>query len=195
MNRSAPLTALVVAAGLLLVGCASPAVETGGGGSSSQTDGGSSGVAPATGETMTGDGYSYRVPEGWEYPEGGVPGFSPDTLAVDLTDADGFADNVNVIISPAGAITPEQVETLGVEELEQSGAVGVEVMPRVTVGGSESAHLQASLSSNGTAYWIEQYYATNGDQTYVITFSFSDTVASADRDAVAGSVLASWTWQ
>lgn len=117
-----------------------------------------------------------------------------DTLAADLTDADGFADNVNVLLSPAGEITPDQVESQGVDELEAGGASAITVKDRITVAGSESAHLSAGLTSSGVDYQIEQFYLTHDGSTYVVTFSFSPSVADTDRDLLAESVLAGWTW-
>ena len=115
-------------------------------------------------------------------------------VAADLTDTDGFADNVNVVLSPAGEVSAEQVEGAGVTELENAGATDVEANDRVVVAGAESAHLSANLSASGTSYAVEQYYVTDEGQTYVVTFSFSPTVDDDQREAVAESVLASWAW-
>jgi len=117
-----------------------------------------------------------------------------DTLAVDLDDTDGFSDNVNVILSPAGAISSEQIEDAGVTELENAGAEGVEARPRIAIAGEESAHLTALFSTDGVEYQIDQYYPTHDGQTYIVTFSFSPDVPAADREDLAESVLASWTW-
>lgn len=151
-------------------------------------------VPAATGPEITGTGYSYSVPEGWAVPpDGTAPG--ADTIAADLTDDDGFVDNVNVLLSPAGEVTSEQVESQGVDELEGAGAEDVAIRDRITVAGSESAHLSAALSTSGVEYEIEQFYVTSEGQTYVVTFSVSPSVSEADRDELYGSVLASWTWE
>lgn len=189
MSRTTKSVPLVLVALLALAGCSSsPAVEA------EPTDAADPGTSAATGDTISGTGYSFQVPEGWGEPEQEIEGFDPDAFAADLDDADGFSDNVNVILSPAGEVTPEQVETLGVEELEGVGATDVEIGDRITVAGSESAHLSAALASEGTEYVVDQFYVTADGQTYVVTFSFSPTVSDADRDEIAESVLASWTW-
>ena len=194
MTPVLPRIAVVFAAALVLAGCsvvAPPAPDT-------DTDTGNdapvSDVAPATGELVTGDGYSYNVPEDWGVPDEKPAGFDPDSFAIDLDDTDGFTDNVNVLLSPAGSITSDQVEEAGVAELEGAGATGVEARPRISVAGEESAHLTALFTQGGTSYLIDQYYPTHDGQTYVVTFSFSETVAEGDREALAESVLASWTW-
>lgn len=150
-------------------------------------------VDAASGPTIEGTGYSYSVPEGWDVPPNADTSIA-DSMAADLEDSDGFADNVNVAISPAGAITPEQVEDQGVKELESIGAEDVTVGDRIEVDGNESAHLSAGMTMNDISYVIDQYYVTKDDQTYVVTFSFSDDVADADREEVAESTLATWTW-
>jgi hypothetical protein len=179
-----PALALAVA----LAGCSSPAT-TASGDSAPSLD-----AAPAAGETISGNGYTYALPADWGVPSdvGGVSGF--DTLAADLTDDDGFADNVNVVISPAGVITAEQVESQGVDELESAGASDVTVKDRVSVAGAESAHVSARLATQGVEYLVEQYYVSSEDQTYVVTFSFSPDGPEGDRREVAESVLASWSW-
>jgi hypothetical protein len=180
-------TAVALSAVLVLVmsGCAS----AGGGRTAAEID-----AAPATGDTISGTGYSYAVPEGWGVPEGGAASFGGDTLAADLEDADGFADNVNVILSPAGEVSADQVESAGADELKGSGGTDVQVLDRVSVAGSESAHLRASLSSSGVDYDIEQYYLTSDGQTYIVTFSFSSGLPDDQRVSTAESVLASWSW-
>jgi hypothetical protein len=187
MNRVLPRLTLVLASALVLAGCSSS------GPAAPDTDVPDSGAAPATGELISGDGYSYNVPDGWGLPPSEVS-TGADTLAVDLTDDDGFSDNVNVLLSPAGEISSDQVESAGPPELEGSGASNVEVRPRVGIAGEESAHLTALFGSGAVSYQIDQYYPTHDGQTYVVTFSFSEDVPEADREALADSVLASWTW-
>jgi hypothetical protein len=181
MSRIVTRAAVLLAASLVLAGCTaapqSPAIT----------------AEAAAGDVISGTGYSFAVPEDWGVPDP-IAGFDPDALAADLDDTDGFADNVNVILSPAGEVTPEQVESAGVDELEGAGAKDVTVRDRVTIAGGESAHLSATLESQGVEYAIEQFYTTGDGQTYVVTFSFSPTVSQADRDALTDSVLTTWTW-
>lgn len=182
--------AVAAAATLLLAGCFGPAPVVP---STEQTSPGTGGsVEPASGETITGTGYSFRVPEGWGIPEAGFEGFGLDSVAADLTDTDGFTDNVNVIVSPAGELTTEQIETLAGPEIEASGGADVEFLDRITIAGTESAHLTGTYSASGATYRIDQYYPTEPGQTYIVTFSFNDTTSQADRDALAYAVLATW---
>lgn len=184
MSHRTGIVAILLAAALSLVGCAGTSMDE-------------STTAPkgevAAGETVTGGGYSFVAPEGWGVPKD-MPELGADTLVVDSNDTDGFADNLNVVVTPGGEVTPEQVESDGISELEGAGATEVAVGVRLTVAGSESANLSALFSSGGTEYRIRQYYLTNNGQTYVVTFSFSPAVSEADRDDLAQSVLATWEW-
>lgn len=187
--------ALVLAAGLGLVGCtgqsapttpstpAAPAPE------SEAVE-----FAPATGDTVTAEQYTFTLPEGWGFPDGAPAGFDETTFAADLQDADGYSDNVNILVSPGGEVTSEQVEQAGVAELEGAGAVDVEALDRVTAAGSESAHLTARVEQGDVPYVIDQYYLVDAGQTYIVTFSASVDVPQADRDALAQSVLVTWQW-
>lgn len=196
MTRALPRLTLLLATALVLTGCSvtAPPAPQGGTGTETETDAPSTGAAAATGELISGTGYTFNVPEDWGTPDQTPAGYNPDAFAVDLDDNDGFTDNVNVIISPAGTITADQVEDLGVSELEDAGAENVETRPRVDVAGEESAHLTAQFSQSGSTYQIDQYYPTHDGQTYVVTFSFSTDVPEGDREELAESVLASWTW-
>lgn len=149
-------------------------------------------VAPATGETFEGTGYTFTAPEGWADITAELAGSGVDFAAGDANDADGFADNLNVVISPAGAVSADEIEPAAKGELETQ-ATDVTVRDRVMVAGSEAAHLSAVLASEGTDYQIEQYYVASSDQTFVVTFSFSPTVSEADRNDLALSVLATWS--
>lgn len=148
----------------------------------------------AKGTTITGSGYSYQVPEGWGVPPQSIPGMDPDSLAADLQDDDEFVDNVNVLLSPAGLSSPEQAEESAKNELTAVGAKEISVLDRVTVAGTEAAHVTALLSLNDREYRIEQFYVNSTDQSYVVTFSFSTSLTAGDRARVTGPVLASWTW-
>ncbi|MFS0852847.1 hypothetical protein [Microbacterium sp. 179-I 3D4 NHS] len=147
---------------------------------------------PATGETVSGTGYTMVTPQGWGMPAGGLPGFSPDAFAANLQDADGFADNLNVILAP-GPFTPEEVESSGVAELEAT-ADEVVVKERVLIADTEAVHVSASITDAGTTYVIEQYYLSTEEEGYVATFGFSETVPEAERVALAESVLVTWEW-
>jgi hypothetical protein len=150
-------------------------------------------VAPATGEVFTGSGYQVTAPEG-------SPADAADRADIfligDKEHADGFIDTLNVLLGPASTDSLEEFEAGGVEYLEVvKGATDVEVRPRVLLDDSVAVHISALFHhSSGIQYWTEQYVVNAANVGYTITFSFSESVAVADREALAESVLATWTW-
>ena len=208
MSRTGPVLALLVAAPLLLTGCAGspatapstdPAPSASAVAPSAQSSASSAPAASASSSGSTdgvvaGTGYRFPVPEGWGEPEGVAAPSGTDAFAADLTDDDGFADNVNVIALPTGAVTPEAAEAQGPAGLKQIGATKVTVADRTTVGGETAAHLTASLTSSGQKYRVEQFYVPHDGKTYVVTFSFSPSVSSSDREAVYAPSFAGWAW-
>jgi hypothetical protein len=150
-------------------------------------------VEPATGELITGTGYSFNAPEGWVVPPDAPP--QADVYVIDATDTTGFIDTVNVIPGPAPDQTSDEIEETAVAYLEGViGATEVEVRPRVTIGGTESVHISAQLSRSGTTYWTEQYLPIDSGIAFTTTFSFGETVAQGDRETLAESVLVTWIW-
>lgn len=187
-TRSAGLAAVIVVAALALAGCSIPAFLE-----PPASEATAIAAAPATGATVKGSGYSFAVPKGWSADEVSPEGV--DAVAGNLTDADGFADNVNVVVSGSPTITPGRVESTIAAALEASGASDVKIRNRVMIAGSEAAHLSAMLSSQGVDYQIEQFYLSSDEQTMcVVTFAFSPTVSESDRHALSESVLATWAW-
>jgi len=150
-------------------------------------------AAPATGAVVMGSGYSYALPAPWTEKEDALPP-NIDSVAVNLTDADGFTDSVNVSFSPLKWATPKIFEFLVVDELEHAGATDVRTRTRLTIGGAASAHFSAVMTVQGLEYLVEQYYVCTAGQTYIVTFSFSPTVPEPDRDALAEAIFATWLW-
>lgn len=203
MTRTKTLTsaAVLVAATLLLAGCggqddtAEPAAS-GDATASQPASPSASASAPAAEEsssttTITGTGYTFSVPEGWAEPAQDMTGGQADVLVMQ-NGGDG-ASNVTVVLSPM-MLTPADVEAQGPAGLESLGASSVETKDRVQIGGSESAHLSATLSQSGIEATVDQYYATQGDQTYVITVTTTSETPEADRQALSDTVLSTWAW-
>ncbi|WP_213816710.1 hypothetical protein [Glaciihabitans sp. dw_435] len=195
------VSALVLTVATALAGCSSASPEPASSSAESVAPSPSTTAAasstldatPAAGDVITGTGYSYAVPKGWGKHDSAAAA-GTDSIAIDLAPTGNFANNVNVVLSPAGAVTPAQVEAAAGSELTSSGATGVAVLDRVTVAGSESAHITATMTSSGVTYRIHQYYLSTDKQTYIVTFSYGTSVPDADAIGIAESVLASWKW-
>jgi hypothetical protein len=187
------LAAVAIAAALAfaLAGCfsASPSAPTAEASASPATS-----VEPATGELVTGTGYSVHAPEGWTAPPEAASK-ADIFVAGKVADADGFVDTINVLLGPATGMTLAETEKSGAAHLVQAfNATKVKVRPRVAIAGSESAHLSLHLINNGFSGWAEQYLLTHAGTVYTISFTFRETVPREDREALAESVLATWTW-
>ena len=151
-------------------------------------------TAPAAsgGTTITGTGYTYSVPKGWDVPKTDVGQSQTDSLAADLTDTDGFSDNVNVIVVKTGDVAADQIEAQAPAQLKSGGFTKVSVEDRAQIAGTESAHLSAL--AKGAKYRVEQFYLIHDGSGYVITFSFSPKVSKSDRGDVTDSVLSTWSF-
>jgi hypothetical protein len=195
------VAALAVVSTLTLAGCGgSDGDDTSSDGSSdssSSTDApdkdDASDVAPATGDTITADGFSFKAPQGWTDAKDVNP--SAIALAANRQDTDGFADNVNVISDPTivGA-DMDKLESSIEKVLTNANAKDVQVEDPIDVDGEEAARISALFELNGNKYRTEQFAVDHDGKGYVVTFSFSEDVPDADRDELAESVLQTWTW-
>lgn len=151
---------------------------------------------PADGDTITGTGYTYAAPKDWAVPTEEISGTEQtDSFAANLKDTDGFADNVNVIrLDPAPITDLDKLEDGLKAELENAGSKEVTVGDRTTVDGEDTVSITSVQSRSGKNYLTDQFDVIHGGVSYVVTFSFSDTVSKADRSDLSSSVLASWKW-
>jgi hypothetical protein len=152
-------------------------------------------VAPATGILIkgAGGGYTFHVPVGWTVPKDAP---KADAFAISAkADADGVFDTVNVLPAPATTDSLDQVEQNGVSYLEEvMKATHVTVRPRVVVAGVESVHISSLRTQGSISEWDEQYSIERSGIAYTVTFAFNSSEPQAEREALAESVLASWTW-
>jgi hypothetical protein len=151
-------------------------------------------VATASGEVFIGSGYQVTAPEGWTAPADAAD--RADIFLIGEEHPDGFIDTLNVLLGPASSDSLEEFEAGAVSYLEVvKGATDVEVRPRMLLDDSVTVHISALFHhSSGIQYWTEQYVVNAAEIGYTITFSFSESVPVADREALAESVLATWTW-
>ncbi|MFZ8756513.1 hypothetical protein ACO03V_03720 [Microbacterium sp. HMH0099] len=197
MNRTSPALALALASVVVLTGCAIPATSSDVQAPSTET-GARITASPATGPLVTGDGFEFHLPAGWQEMDAAdvaavAGGPSTALFAADMTDADGFADNVNVV-STGAAVVDDTVEDQARAGLESVGAEDIEVRPRIEIAGSARTHLSATLTTGTVTYATEQYYLVEASRGYVVTFSFSPSVDEKMRSTIAESALATWTW-
>ncbi|MFC5676366.1 hypothetical protein [Aeromicrobium endophyticum] len=195
------VAALAVVSTLTLAGCGGsdddkPDTDTSSSASDSDSDSGSdadSDVAPATGDVITADGFSFNAPEGWTDAKDVNP--AAVALAANRQDTDGFADNVNVIEDPTVVDADiDELESSIERVLKNADSQEVEVEDPTDIDGEEAARISALLTLNGNKYRTEQFAVDHDGKGYIVTFSFSETVSDDDRDELAESVLATWKW-
>ena len=185
--RSARVAGVVFAVAIALTGCAGITSPGSLYGEAAEIV-----AAPATGPIVSGNGYTFAAPVGWSVPAN-LTLQNVDILVSNPADQDSFGDNVCIILTP-GRIIPTLFEWQAIEDLKESGATDIIKRGRVIVAGSEAVHVSSIVTSRGVESQAEQYFFSAEGQTYTVTFSFSLTVPKSQRDAVAQSVLASWTW-
>jgi hypothetical protein len=192
------VAALAIVSTLTLAGCGGSGSDDDSSSNTSDTSSSSSSndAKPADGDSIKGTGYTYSVPEGWAVPDQEIAGTEQtDTFAADLKDSDGFSDNVNVIrLDPAPVTDLGKLEDGLKAELENAGSGDVKVGDRTEIDGDETVTITSVQTQNDKKYLTDQFNAIHDGVSYVITFSFSDTVSEADRNDLSSSVLASWKW-
>lgn len=154
-------------------------------------------AAPARGARITGQGYTFRIPQGWRDVTARVDHHGGVDRAAGARVADhGFNSNVNVVVTP-GALTPAQIiqVTRSIEQRIRPSAPSYAVRPPVLVAGEHAGHLAGLRSRAEPPYWLEQYVLSHGHRAYVVSFSFSPRVPAAQRRHAIDAVLASWTWR
>ncbi len=200
------VAALAIVSSLTLAGCGG---SDGGSDDSSDNDSSSSAttdapdddtdtdtdsdVDAATGDVISGTGFSFNAPEGWTDAKDVLP--SALAVAANRSDADGFSDNINVIEDKTIVdVDRDDLEAAVKRVLEGVNAQDVTIKDPVDVAGEEAVTVAAVLEQNGTKYRTEQFAVSHDGKGYVVTFSFSETVSEDDREDLTDSVLETWKW-
>lgn len=149
------------------------------------------------GDRISGQGYSFAMPEGWEDGTERFQAISPllDTGAVDTDASQGFADNVNVIRN-------DSFQEMGLDEAEQQFVAeaetvseDVQVRERTEIGGEAAIHISGRTAAGKAKVRTEQYSLYHEDAWYIVTFSFAENSDDATVDADVTAVLGSWQWE
>lgn len=201
MSRTG-LGAVVLLCSLALTGCAGAASDRVADSSSTArtADEGESPSAPrstaaaATGESVSGDGFTFTAPEGWSVLDAAqMPSINFLALAGKDGDPDGFGENVNVIEDPTiVGIDLDQIEG-SISKVLEGVTSEVAVGDRLQIDG-ETASAVTALYDGAVSYRTLQHIVEHDGTGYIITFSFSEDVPAAEQLEIAGSVAATWQW-
>jgi hypothetical protein len=157
----------------------------------------SPGASSGNGRLLSGEGYSFALPVGWQE---ATEQFREYTELIDagaVNAAQGgqpFSDNVNVLRNADQAeLPPAQAEGQFTDEL-RTVATRVQVRPAVTVGGVDALHLTGRTEAGEVTALTDQYIAYVDGAYYVVTFSYGAGTPGAQRRAEVASMLDSWAW-
>lgn len=198
LRRTTPLLAL--AAVLVLGGCGKEAPvhqATPSAPSSSPTPR----AAPATGPLLSGTGYAFHLPRGWEQRTREYKRAEKEieVAGADAPDASGIADAVKVRVTDSAVAEPDDTQLQ-----EISTTITRELRTRIPklvvnhpteIADQPALDHEGALAQQGTPYYIHQFIAFKGGKAYAITFQFSRATTGKQRSEIIGPVLASWTWR
>lgn len=170
-------------------------------GSSTPSTGASSTAKPARGLAMSGTGYTYHLPKSWEDISGQLkknqPGIDTGGRAKPTTPP--FTANLNTLTTPSqisGEPTQSDLDKLATQIKGEvaSLAPSIKTLPRATIAGSPAVHQEGDATSQGTKFFLIQYFAVRNGANYGVTFAFPAKTSPAEREKVVQPVLASWSW-
>jgi hypothetical protein len=151
--------------------------------------------APADG-AVQGDGYTLSVPEGWtdlseEAAE--VPELAMADLAYGDTSEQGFASNLNTIVTPASGETVDDPGVRGqlADQVEQALNVRPKPIADTEFDGEKAIGQTATVRK--PAVTLVQYVTVHKDEVYTLTVTLS-AARTAEADELVGSVVDSWQW-
>jgi hypothetical protein len=170
--------------------------------SASLSAGPSSTAKPSTGKAMSGSGYVYNLPKGWEditsQLKQNQPGIDTGGRARPATPP--FTANMNTLTTPSkvtGSPTATDLDALAaqIKGEVKSLAPTIQTRPHVTIAGAPAVHQEGNANSSGTKFYLVQYFAIHKGNNYGLTFAFPKKDTAAEREKVVQPVLASWKWK
>lgn len=161
----------------------------------------SSTVAPAGGIAMTGTGYAYHLPDGWEdistQLKQSQPGIDTGGRAKPATPP--FTSNMNTLTTPSqisGTPSASDLDGLAAQIKQEVASLAptVQTKPQTQIAGAPAVHQEGEANSSGTKFYLVQYFAVYNGNNYGVTFAFPSGTNEADRTKIIEPVLASWKW-
>lgn len=162
-------------------------------------------------DRVSGDGYSYELPGGWDDRSDAAgdisaAGFQPDTIVAD-DPVEGFTPSVNVVretsladdvdvedyveLSRRNLSDPEALDQLGLEGF----APQLEDEVRETdLDGEEARSFDYTADQQGKEVAFRQVYALRDGTAYVVTYTALSDRFEGGADALE-DVIDSWEWE
>jgi PsbP len=147
------------------------------------------------GDTLTGDGYSYAVPDGWSDVSEQGESQGVDTIVRADEDESGFHTNILVEVDPASGVTdPTEIQDQWASNV--GGAVNATPSPidGTTIDGQDAVGLRLETTAQSVDVVQVAYLAINDGKIYSIALS---TAADAEDPATETfqQLLESWSWE
>jgi hypothetical protein len=199
------LVAILVAVALVVAGGVVAAVLLLGGeddeddSASEETSSQTSDDSEPSGESVTGNGYSYTLPDGWsDVTEEAVSTLDPDidTASAPSDSLDRTPANLLVSISSAqGATVAGELRSEWEAGIAEDTGVTPTPIPAPDVGGLETAAIQTEqVNSSGTPVIQVGYLTISGGQAYAIFFTTTERT-QAENQAAFDELIGTWQWE
>jgi hypothetical protein len=152
---------------------------------------------------VTGDSYSYAVPEGWEDIIDTPDAEGADTIVRSTTPVGVFATNVNTVISAGSGLGTLTADTPRLRQVRKQFARSTKAQIGALPRPIENTELDGSFAigqtvdeypGRGTTLTLTQYGTVRDDVSYVITLTAA-TADAENADAALMTVMDSWTWE
>jgi hypothetical protein len=149
----------------------------------------------SSGDTLSGDGYSYAVPEGWSDASDQGESQGVDSIVRADDEESGFHTNILVEVDPASGVTdPNAIKDQWTSNV--GGAVGATPSPidGATIDGQDAVGIRLETTAQGVDVVQVAYLAINDGKIYSIALSTAADTEDASNDTF-DNLLGSWSWE
>lgn len=149
---------------------------------------------PPPGDAITGNGYSFALPDGWVDGAEEIGGAGIDTAALESEEIEGFSNNVNIIVNAIGQEFTAQ-ELLDAQVSELQGLGSIEDSGTTQFAGEDASYAVVETTQSGVDYRVYQFFVERDTTVYVITFSFRPSTDEAERTDIIRTIESGFAWQ
>lgn len=153
-------------------------------------------VDPPDGDTVTGNGYSFVLPDGWidataEFQDqtGQI-----DSAAREEVPTEDYSNNVNIIATPipqeftTQELLDQQLSELqGFGEIEDSGIT--------QFAGEEASYAVLPTNQEGVEYRVHQLFVQREGTVYVMSFAFRLSTDNTEASDIIAQIESGFAWQ
>lgn len=146
------------------------------------------------GEGVSGEIYTYAIPDGWQDASSDPSFAQADTAVRSAEPVDDFLTNVNVVVTPAQGVTDVQsLREQFASELQEVAQVTPEALPDATIDGVAALAQRGRFTTQGVDVTAVQYLTIRADSFVVVTLTSSQAEVAAAQQTM-DDLLTSWAW-